>query len=158
MTTYTAISGTETQSGKPLTESLLTRLANNCLAIQEGDATAPKIKNLAFDDGEMTVIDSSYTTGTSASITFNHGESDSRDVYISFGAGAYLNNGQDGTATLQVNGSTRVTAGARGASGRECFSGGRVSSLGSGDHTINVTLANTDSSRHIYLQAMVLKK
>lgn len=43
MTTYTAISATETQSGKPITESLMTRFANNCLAIQEGDPTAPRI-------------------------------------------------------------------------------------------------------------------
>lgn len=41
MTTYTAISATETQSGKPITESLMTRLANNLLACAENDPSAP---------------------------------------------------------------------------------------------------------------------
>ena len=158
MTTYTAIAGTETQSGKPLTESLLTRLANNCLAIQEGDPTAPRIAKEAFNDGEITVVDSAYTTGTSASITFNHGEATAQDVYITFSGGADVGNGSVATLTLAVNGSTRVTARSTGGPSHESFAGGRVSSLGSGNHTIAVTMANTVGTRYIHLQAMVLKK
>ena len=44
MTTYTAIAGTETQSGKPITESLMTRMANNLLAVVEQDPTAPVLE------------------------------------------------------------------------------------------------------------------
>lgn len=43
MTTYTAITDTETGFEKPLTISLVRRLRDNALAIQEGDATAPNI-------------------------------------------------------------------------------------------------------------------
>lgn len=43
MTTFTGINPTETQSGKPITESLMTRLANNLIAVLEGDPTAPTI-------------------------------------------------------------------------------------------------------------------
>lgn len=55
MTTYTAISATETQSGKPITESLMTRLANNLVAVTEGDPTAPIIypKIMPQDSGGL---------------------------------------------------------------------------------------------------------
>lgn len=43
MTTYTAITDTETGFEKPLTISLVRRLRDNALAIQEGDATAPNL-------------------------------------------------------------------------------------------------------------------
>lgn len=43
MTTYTAITDTETGFEKPVTISLIRRLRDNPLAIQEGDATAPSI-------------------------------------------------------------------------------------------------------------------
>lgn len=43
MTTYTAITNTETGFEKPLTISLVRRLRDNALAIQEGDATAPNL-------------------------------------------------------------------------------------------------------------------
>ncbi|MBC7282578.1 hypothetical protein [Hoeflea sp.] len=43
MTTYTAITDTETGFEKPVTISLIRRLRDNPLAIQQGDATAPSI-------------------------------------------------------------------------------------------------------------------
>ena len=55
MTTYTAIAGTETQSGKPLTESLMTRLANNLLAVVEGDPTAPQFFARAIEQNSGTI-------------------------------------------------------------------------------------------------------
>lgn len=43
MTTYTAITDTDTGFEKPITISLMRRLRDNPLAIQQGDATAPNI-------------------------------------------------------------------------------------------------------------------
>jgi hypothetical protein len=43
MTTYTAITDAETGFEKPVTISLMRRLRDNPLAIQQGDATAPNI-------------------------------------------------------------------------------------------------------------------
>lgn len=43
MTTYTAITDTETGFEKPITISLIRRLRDNALAIAEGDATAPSL-------------------------------------------------------------------------------------------------------------------
>lgn len=43
MTTYTAITDTETGFEKPVTISLMRRLRDNPLAIQQGDATAPNL-------------------------------------------------------------------------------------------------------------------
>lgn len=43
MATYTAITDTETGFEKPVTISLMRRLRDNPLAIQQGDATAPNI-------------------------------------------------------------------------------------------------------------------
>ena len=43
MTTYTTVTDTETGFEKPVTISLVRRLRDNPLAIQEGDATAPNL-------------------------------------------------------------------------------------------------------------------
>jgi len=43
MTTYVAIADGEIQVDKPVTQILLTKIRDNPLAIQEGDASAPKI-------------------------------------------------------------------------------------------------------------------
>lgn len=48
MTTYDTITDGEIASGKPVTSSLIFRLRDNVLAIQEGDASAPKISWAAF--------------------------------------------------------------------------------------------------------------
>lgn len=43
MTTYTDVTDTETGFEKPVTISIIRRLRDNPLAIQEGDATAPNV-------------------------------------------------------------------------------------------------------------------
>lgn len=43
MTTFMTVTDTETGHQKPLTISLVRRLRDNALAIQEGDATAPSL-------------------------------------------------------------------------------------------------------------------
>lgn len=70
MTTYTAISATETQSGKPITESLMTRLANNLLAVVEQDPTAPILypKVLPQDSGSVYAF-SARSSGSSLGAT-----------------------------------------------------------------------------------------
>lgn len=158
MTTFTAIAGTETQSGKPLTESLLTRLANNCLAIQEGDPTAPRIAKEAFDDGEITVIDAAYSTGASASFTFNHGEATSQTVYIIATASGYLNSSEAAVLTISVAGSVVATSGEEGSVGTSSAAVGRAVSVATGNQTISASGFGTSAGRHTYLQAMVLKK
>lgn len=156
MTTYTAISATETQSGKPITESLMTRFANNCLAIQEGDPTAPRIQKEAFDVGELTVIDSAYSTGGSVSFSFDHGESGAMDVYILFQGQTFLGNGVNGTATMTVDSTTYISHPLDGRSANLHCGGGRALSLGSGSHTIAASIPGIPD--FIYLQAMVLKR
>ena len=158
MTTYTAISATETQSGKPITESLMTRFANNCLAIQEGDPTAPRIKKEAFDAGELTVIDSAYSTGTSVSFTFNHGEATSQTVYIVATASGYLGNGETASLSISVAGSAVATAGVEGVVGTSSAAVGRAVSVATGDQTISASGFGGTGNRHTYLQAMVLKR
>lgn len=79
MATYASISASETQSGQPITESLMTRLADNPLAIAEGDPTAPNIdplKAMAQNSGSIIeeLIDLTPGTGTSSSpyiVNFN---------------------------------------------------------------------------------------
>lgn len=61
MTTYTAITNGEVAPEAPITSELLTRLRDNTLAIQEGDATAPNIVTAAITDGNIT--DAKLNTG-----------------------------------------------------------------------------------------------
>lgn len=157
MTTYTAISATEVQSGKPLTESLLTRLANNCLAIQEGDPTAPRIQKEAFDDGEITIVDSAYSASTSVSFSFDHGEATAQDVHIFATASGYLNNGQEANLTITVDATDQVTSRVTGKPGYDSAAAGRVVSLSAGSHTISASGFGATNT-HTFLQAMVLKK
>lgn len=51
MTTYIAISNPEVAPDAPITTSLMTRLRDNPLAIQEGDPTAPSISMAAIAQG-----------------------------------------------------------------------------------------------------------
>lgn len=53
MTTYRAISESETDVDAPITAALMKALQKNVLAIREGDASAPKIQNAAFADGTI---------------------------------------------------------------------------------------------------------
>jgi len=48
MTTYTAIIDSEIDTDSPVTESLMTRIRDNPIAISEGSAGAPKIQNAAI--------------------------------------------------------------------------------------------------------------
>lgn len=57
MTTYTVIPTTDTDVDSPLTQSLMERLANNPLAIAEGDATAPRISMRALDTVAVSATD-----------------------------------------------------------------------------------------------------
>lgn len=71
MTTFTAIQPSELQAGKPITEALMTRFASNCLAIQEGDPTAPKISRNALAHEEISTMHAFHSTAATASITIN---------------------------------------------------------------------------------------
>lgn len=53
MPTYQAISDAELASGKPVSQSLLTRLRDNAIAIAEGDPSAPRIQQAAFQTSEL---------------------------------------------------------------------------------------------------------
>ena len=63
MTTYTDIPTTDTDVDSPVTQSLMERLVNNPLAIQEGDVTAPRIAHKALANVTAgTVINGSNLT------------------------------------------------------------------------------------------------
>lgn len=70
MTTYTDIPTTDTDVDSPVTQSLLERLANNPLAIAEGDVTAPRIAHKALANVTAgTVINGSNLSTVYASNT-----------------------------------------------------------------------------------------
>ena len=54
MSTYTAIADAEIDQDSPVTQILLTKYRENMLAIQQGDATAPKIQVVALDSAQLT--------------------------------------------------------------------------------------------------------
>lgn len=53
MTAYTAIADSEIDVDSPITESLMTRLRNNPIAITEGSAGAPLIQTAAYQPGSV---------------------------------------------------------------------------------------------------------
>lgn len=53
MTTYTAIPGTDIDTDSPITESLMTKLRDNPIAITEGSTSAPKIQTAAYATGSV---------------------------------------------------------------------------------------------------------
>jgi hypothetical protein len=53
MTAYTAIADSEIDTDSPITESLLTRIRNNPIAITEGSTGAPKIQTAAYQAGSV---------------------------------------------------------------------------------------------------------
>lgn len=53
MTSYTAITTSEVDADSPITESLMTRLRDNPIAITEGSSGAPKIQTAAYDTGSV---------------------------------------------------------------------------------------------------------
>jgi hypothetical protein len=54
MSTYTAIADAEINVDSPVTQILLTKYRENMLAIQQGDATAPRIQAAAIDSAQLT--------------------------------------------------------------------------------------------------------
>lgn len=54
MTTYTAIADTEIDQDSPVTETLMTKLRNNPIAITEGASGAPRIVQGALDTTQTT--------------------------------------------------------------------------------------------------------
>ena len=54
MSTYTAIADAEIDVDSPVTQILLTKYRENMLAIQQGDATAPRIQVPAIDSAQLT--------------------------------------------------------------------------------------------------------
>lgn len=56
MATYTTLPDSALDADSPITESLMLALRDNPLAIQEGDATAPKIANTAFTDNTISGV------------------------------------------------------------------------------------------------------
>ena len=55
MTTYTTVPNSDIDQDSPVTVALTTALRDNPLAIQEGDASAPKIQYAALDTWYSTV-------------------------------------------------------------------------------------------------------
>jgi hypothetical protein len=54
MSTYTAIADAEIDVDSPVTQILLTKYRENMLAIQQGDASAPRIQTAAIDSAQLT--------------------------------------------------------------------------------------------------------
>lgn len=121
MPTYTAISATEVQAGKPITESLMTRLVNNLLAVVEGDPTAPIIypSIMPQNSGSVygltersngAIISSNGSWRTMLTITFdnNFGGAVEADVDMSY----YITSQNASDSRLLLNGSTIETFGA----------------------------------------------
>ena len=54
MSTYTAIADAEIDVDSPVTQILLTKYRENMLAIQQGDASAPRIQVVALDSTQLT--------------------------------------------------------------------------------------------------------
>jgi hypothetical protein len=91
MTVYSAIVNSEIDADSPGTTGLFTKLRDNLLAIQEGDATAPKIKpSSALDDAITTdsyqaIGASSYYTPPAGvyNITALHANAGRLQLYVS---------------------------------------------------------------------------
>ena len=81
MTTYTAINATETQSGKPITESLMTRFANNLVAVTEGDPSSPPFKGRVTVN-ELFEVTSGSSGALSTTITVNNTTGSSLEAIV----------------------------------------------------------------------------
>ena len=76
MTSYSPIGNAEVDTESPVTESLMVRMRDNPLAIQEGDPTAPKIQTPALADKMVTaakIADATITTAQVALLTLTGG-------------------------------------------------------------------------------------
>jgi len=84
MTTYTAIANSEIDAESPITTGLMTKLRDNLLAVQEGDATAPNIT----DAPASTALDDTVTTEGQQSIGVGASYTIPAGVYLLAGGGA----------------------------------------------------------------------
>ena len=81
MPTYREIADSEIDAESPITETLMTALTNNLLAVIEADATAPEISLDALDD-DVFAVGSSYTS-LSRSLSTNYTNSTGRAIFTS---------------------------------------------------------------------------
>jgi len=92
MTAYSAIANSEIAVGAPLTNSLMTKVRDNPLAIQENDATAPEVAyattaGTVTGPGASMVLISTATASASATIDFT-GIDNTYKRYIYYYTGA----------------------------------------------------------------------
>jgi len=101
MTTFTTIADGEIDVSSPITESVLTRLRDNPIAITEGATGAPKIQTAAIQDGAVTtskIYDGSVNSNVIATGGIHQSEISvssgtvSASFYNSNGADYYLKN------------------------------------------------------------------
>jgi hypothetical protein len=63
MSTYTAIADAEIDVDSPVTQILLTKYRENMLAIQQGDASAPRIQVAAINSAQLTAAVTAVVAG-----------------------------------------------------------------------------------------------
>lgn len=66
MTTYTTIADTEIDQDSPVTETVLTKLRDNPIAITEGASGAPKVQTAGINDAAVTQVKISTTLASYA--------------------------------------------------------------------------------------------
>lgn len=144
MTSYTPINATEVQANKPITEALMTRLAFNLVAVTEGDPTAPKISNLAFDEGEL-IFTFSASSNDSISANFDHLQNfPVRCIII---ASATLEDSRPASSpdiSIQVNGSTVMSRNDIGTSAATLHWFGTI---GAGSNSLGLTVTGGSQTR-----------
>lgn len=154
MTTFTGINPTETQSGKPITESLMTRLANNLIAVLEGDPTAPIIYPAIMPQGSGGLDLATSRTGNNLGsmggfyysyleISYNSGFPSAIDCSISADLSLGGSAGTDHDYKLYIDGS-EVAAGSS-------MPWGLTLSLPSGAHTLTLAARNQFNSGDSYI-------
>ncbi len=68
MASYSPIANTEIDTESPISESLMFRLRDNTLAIQEGDVSAPRVAGIALADQAVTAAKIALQTITAAQV------------------------------------------------------------------------------------------
>jgi len=96
MTTYTAIPDSDIDTDSPVTQSLMTLLRNNPLAMVEGASGAPRIKRAAFDATVLLLWPYDYGNGSDGAKTV------SADENITLGAYNYTTYVIDATKIVTV--------------------------------------------------------
>jgi hypothetical protein len=133
MTTYTTIPDSDVDVDSPVTEELVTALRNNPLAIQEGDATAPKLAFQALRYQEFTANGTFNVPSTVNKVkveVIGGGGGGGKTSGSGGGAGGYAS----AILTVTPSSSISVTVGAGGigaTGGTEAGTDGGTSSFGS---------------------------